>query len=454
MNQLSELEQALADRDHAREERDTWEEVAAGSELAFMAAHKELDETQADLHAAREELATAKEQAAGSEIAFLAAHKELDETQAILEKAEAELKAAREELATLKAEKVEAIDEEMVPHAFLPMSSGDGDEEVWCADCEYHRDHQIHQARDQKCSECNGLRAKLARLQPYVQHRPLLVIAKASGNRPRVHGNGFVQLDITPEVRLHIWGDERIPRQKVETPIHDHRFGFTSYLLRGALRNVVYRVESNPDGAYEAHCAIARVGQDTVLVGTGWLCDVTVESADVTQAGESYSMERGQIHESQPLGLSVSLIVKDGPSLNQGGSSPLVYVKRGVEPDNEFNRYDADPELLWTIIADALDGTCGLIPLHQDVNPSPYVQQWQPIETAPKDADAILLSDGVTVDVGGWINAAAQGCDPGEEYLVSEGWWFLRTIDMQPTHWMPLPLQPGGLVPVEKSTEE
>lgn len=45
-----------------------------------------------------------------------------------------------------------AADEETALHKFTPMSSGDGngeagsaDEEIWCADCEYHRDHAIHQ---------------------------------------------------------------------------------------------------------------------------------------------------------------------------------------------------------------------------------------------------------------------------------------------------------------------
>lgn len=42
----------------------------------------------------------------------------------------------------------EGPDEEMVPHAFVPRSSGaEGDDrEVWCTDCEYHRDHPVHAA--------------------------------------------------------------------------------------------------------------------------------------------------------------------------------------------------------------------------------------------------------------------------------------------------------------------
>lgn len=67
---------------------------------------------------------------------------------------------------------------------------------------------------------------------------------------------------------------------------------------------------------------------------------------------------------------------------------------------------------------------------------------WQPIETADKDADALLLSDGCFVDVGGWLSAADQGAEPEEEFRISAGWWLLQHSHMRPTHWMPLPAPP------------
>lgn len=84
------------------------------------------------------------------------------------------------------------------------------------------------------------------------------------------------------------------------------------------------------------------------------------------------------------------------------------------------------------------------------------MSEWQPISTAPKDADALLLSDGVTVDVGGWISAADQGAEPEEELRISAGWWLLFT-SITPTHWMPLPHPPSvnaGATPVEKGAPE
>ena len=54
---------------------------------------------------------------------------------------------------------------------------------------------------------------------------------KERGISPRVHGNGFIQVDLTHDTRLHVWGDKRIPRQNTYTPIHDHVFGFKSHLV-------------------------------------------------------------------------------------------------------------------------------------------------------------------------------------------------------------------------------
>jgi len=65
---------------------------------------------------------------------------------------------------------------------------------------------------------------------------------RADGGRPRVHGNGFVQLDLTERSRLHIWGDPRIPKQKVATPIHDHVFGFESTIIVGRVISLTYAV--------------------------------------------------------------------------------------------------------------------------------------------------------------------------------------------------------------------
>lgn len=185
--------------------------------------------------------------------------------------------------------------------------------------------------------------------------RPLMKVIRLVGSRPRVHGNGFIQIDLSPTVRLHVWGDPRIPKQDTDTPIHDHTFGFTSYVLVGTLQNIVY--EPCPlfrEVSHQPHGIVSRQLEDTHLAPQGAPVQLVKARHEIINAGESYSMKPGEIHESIPIGVAVSIIVKDGPTFTQGAPSPLVFAPVGVQPDNEFNRYAHDSELLWSIVADAI----------------------------------------------------------------------------------------------------
>lgn len=172
---------------------------------------------------------------------------------------------------------------------------------------------------------------------------------------PRVHGNGFIQVDLTFSKRLHVWGHQDIPKQKTLTPLHDHAFGFTSRILMGCLINKRYRWETNPLGQFQVHVVNVRDREDTTLHGTGEYGDlIELDIPRPYVAGDTYTMLPGDIHESEPRGLTVSVIEKTGPTLSQGGPTPRVFVKRGEFPDNTFHRYTMSEDHLWEIIADVL----------------------------------------------------------------------------------------------------
>lgn len=67
---------------------------------------------------------------------------------------------------------------------------------------------------------------------------------------------------------------------------------------------------------------------------------------------------------------------------------------------------------------------------------------WQPIETAPKDGTEILVARAgygmavVSFRDGEWCNAG-EWCFAGDV-----GWG--GSMDVEPTHWMPLPEPPSG----------
>jgi hypothetical protein len=180
--------------------------------------------------------------------------------------------------------------------------------------------------------------------------------------RPRVHGNGFIQIDLSTSTRLHIWGHPDIPQQKVATPVHDHTFGFRSRILVGRLINVLYDVEVDADGEWYVYQARVRHGEDTVLGNTGVRVRLLNRQSIACIAGtpsDRYTMAPGQFHHSVTHGPAASIIVKDGPSLAHGGASPRVLVHAGTQPDNEFDRYSVSPGELWRIVGEVLSGGHG-----------------------------------------------------------------------------------------------
>lgn len=184
-----------------------------------------------------------------------------------------------------------------------------------------------------------------------------LEAVRASGSRPRVHGNGFIQLDLTERSRLHIWGDPRIPRQKVSTPIHDHVFGFTSRIIIGRLINVVYTIKSHMFGEYRIYVPEIQEGENTILKPTKTRViaePITVNMITWGYGSTGYGMKAGDLHETfAPDGPAATIMIKDD-TLKIENVLPRVLVPVTKVPDNDFNRYDADEDMLWRIIKDTL----------------------------------------------------------------------------------------------------
>lgn len=187
------------------------------------------------------------------------------------------------------------------------------------------------------------------RLKTKIEH------AQLGHARPRVHGNGFVQLDLTDRQRLHVWGDCRIPRQVIPSQIHDHTFSFKSTIIFGQLVHRTIGVLHDAAGGYDLYQAVVNHGEDTRLEKQQGRVRATIQIESLIKAGQSYSFQATRFHETLAPWLCVSLIEKDGPTLSQGGPSPRVLVPAGLEPDNSFDRYQASPELLWQIIFEAIN---------------------------------------------------------------------------------------------------
>lgn len=169
---------------------------------------------------------------------------------------------------------------------------------------------------------------------------------------PRVHGNGFIQLNLTSTTRLNIWGHPEIPKQVVSTQIHDHMFGFESRILLGVIGNRRYlRCCGNMYLPHQA--APSKDGEDTDLEPLVRECDLERAETVFYGPGDTYLMSPGEIHETVTLGPAATIITKVG---ERRPGPATVYVKKGEHPDNEFRRQQHEDGLLWRIISDVMLG--------------------------------------------------------------------------------------------------
>ena len=183
------------------------------------------------------------------------------------------------------------------------------------------------------------------------------------GKKPRVHGNGFIQVDISPADRLHIWGHPDIPRQKVDTGIHNHVFSFDSQIIVGKMVNVTYEVGLIPNGAdtgsWKLYHPEIREGEDTILKDSGLRVTARERSHQMIKAGtekDGYHFEKWVYHRTVTnFGPAATIINKYESTQAQGNDNlPGVLVPFGAEPDNEFSRYGAADYYLWDIVYQVL----------------------------------------------------------------------------------------------------
>lgn len=172
------------------------------------------------------------------------------------------------------------------------------------------------------------------------------------GSNIRVHGNGFLQLDIGEGERIHVFGHPRLPRQTVSTPIHNHRFGFESRVLRGVLVNLTwaFSFERSYRATHQGYVAQPRMDEDTELVPVGEMGVLMLLKHEVIVEGRSYTMRPRQFHQSMADEPTVTHMRKT----DQLDLEPTVLCRKGMTPDNAFNRYDLDEPALWRILEESM----------------------------------------------------------------------------------------------------
>lgn len=187
---------------------------------------------------------------------------------------------------------------------------------------------------------------------------------RSEGVKPRVHPNGFIQLDLVPNslgkraamFRLHVWPDGScgdIPRQSLPTVIHDHTFAIDSRVLKGSIINWIWWLRTNGGPTHEIWTAVYdNETRESVLTPTGRIYRAEKTSGSVINKGSLYRVPCSIFHATSWRGLTATIMQKVvGSELDR---DPRVLVPLGGKPDNSFQRYAVSEEVLWRYIEKAL----------------------------------------------------------------------------------------------------
>lgn len=173
--------------------------------------------------------------------------------------------------------------------------------------------------------------------------------------KPRVHGNGFLQLDLPePDMRLHIWPEQKLATQKVYTGIHNHNFSFNSRILCGALTHIEYDgLQQSPIGLYQVYKTTPRDREDKGLVlASPYRYNLKYGRFFLLPQGSYYSFKYGNFHDSRGNGLTATIMRK---TRVEPLTEVYVLCEQHEVPDNDFNRYQFKDEQLWPIVKQVFD---------------------------------------------------------------------------------------------------
>lgn len=190
-------------------------------------------------------------------------------------------------------------------------------------------------------------------------------IRRESGGNPRIHPNGFIQLDLEPveenwhashkkghsgaSKRLHIWNPPgfELPHQSTVNEIHDHVFDMRSTVVRGRLWQYLYELEASDEPQHEEYEAVYAKNSDSRLKPTGKRGTLRAVQWFPIAAGASYTQPAFTLHDSSADGLVVTVMRKT--EIHDG--IPHVICPIGQPPDNSFDRASAMPaEEIWAAI--------------------------------------------------------------------------------------------------------
>ena len=183
-------------------------------------------------------------------------------------------------------------------------------------------------------------------------------LLKALDKKPRFHGNGFLQMYINDNQRLHIWTPELPPIRNHNATIHDHRFDLHSDVLFGLLGHKTFDLEEDIEGS---HRIIQLEGASKVRKRPGHFVEdeyfnLILRHGYMFAAGSSYTFKSRLFHDSYSNEFTVTVITKSD-TINS--FARIVMEKEFEQPTHAFDpKTQPSQEVLWDTIYTACS-LCG-----------------------------------------------------------------------------------------------
>lgn len=167
-----------------------------------------------------------------------------------------------------------------------------------------------------------------------------------------LHGLGFIQLKLGAEQRLHVW-HPALPRRDCyqHSAIHNHRFSFTSRVLKGEQINVRADIEIVKEGT---HQLISHNGPRSEKGGRLSFpvadCNVHLRAEERIAAGNEYFMPAFEYHQTPVDDIVVTLMKKHESGTIHANS----VCAKGVDFHYDFDRFQLSPDELFGFVVEAL----------------------------------------------------------------------------------------------------
>jgi hypothetical protein len=189
---------------------------------------------------------------------------------------------------------------------------------------------------------------------------------------PRYHGNGFAQLYLNDQHRLHVWHPLLPMPPENNAQIHDHIWDLASQVLVGQLGHITYDLnpEESSHDMYEINQPAVRENENDVFKFLNTAAPQATGNY-MMNTGSIYHFRHGLFHQTTVAdGILTASLIRKGPDILD---SPRLLVPSGETPFQAFGEGVSPPEAdLWEAIKEALEQMPEMVRNHL-VNLSPVI---------------------------------------------------------------------------------